>query len=612
MEMEGVEKRRSGSSWWRCRKEDFVAEESFQSWANYKNALMQTRVRFKDRLFARSNEAEEMEEMRKRSENEMKRTLNWWDLTWFGFGSVIGAGIFVLTGEEAKKDAGPAIVLSYAASGLSAMLSVFCYTEFAVEIPVAGGSFAYLRVELGDFVAFIAAGNILLESLLGGAAVARSWTSYFATLLNQKPNDFRIHTDLASNFNLLDPIAVLVLALAGLCAIRSTRATSYINWIASAVNTVVIVFIIITAFVHAKASNLRPFLPYGPKGVFRAAAIVYFAYGGFDNIATMAEETKNPSTDIPLGLLGSMSAITVIYCLMALALSLMQNYKDIDENAAFSAAFGAAGLHWAKYVVALGALKGMTTVLLVGAVGQARYITHIARTHMIPPWFALVNERTGTPINATLVMTVATACIALFSSLDVLASLISVSTLFIFMMMAIALLVRRHHVRGKSTGTHLRLLILFVAVIIGSSVGTSAYWGLSSDNGWIGYAITVPLWFIATAGLAAFVPQYRKPKVWGVPMVPWLPSLSIATNVFLMGSLDPQAFIRFGICTVVMLVYYLLFGLHATYDSAIKPGAQANVEDGVLKIENGHNPDSCANNNTADHNHMQNLLAASE
>ncbi|KAK2635028.1 hypothetical protein Ddye_029820 [Dipteronia dyeriana] len=497
----------------------------------------------------------------------MKRCLTWWDLIWFGFGSVIGAGIFVLTGQEANEHAGPAIVLSYAVSGVSAMLSVFCYTEFAIEIPVAGGSFAYLRIELGDFAAFITAANILLESIVGSAAVARAWTSYFATLLNREANSLRIHTNLREGYNLLDPIAVAVLGIAATIAMISTRKTSYLNWIASAVNTVVILFVIIAGFAHAETSNMKPFLPFGTPGIFKAAAVVYFAYGGFDNIATMAEETKNPSRDIPIGLLGSMSITTVIYCLMALSLTMMQKYTDIDRNAAYSVAFQNVGMKWAKYLVALGALKGMTTVLLVGALGQARYTTHIARAHMIPPWFALVHPKTGTPINATLLIVISSAVIAFFSSLDVLATLLSLSTLFIFMMMAVALLVRRYYVRETTTQKDLLKLIILLLIIIASSMGTSAYWGLK-PSGWVGYVITVPIWFFGTLGISVLLPQQRKPKVWGVPLVPWFPSLSIATNIFLMGSLDSQAFIRFGVCTIVMLVYYFFFGLHATYDMA--------------------------------------------
>lgn len=557
-------------SYWRWSKQDFFPGDSFQNWSTYRSALSQTFTRLKDRVASRSEDADEIEELRKQSENEMKRCLSWWDLTWFGFGSVIGAGIFVLTGQEAHEHAGSAIVLSYVASGISAMLSVFCYTEFAVEIPVAGGSFAYIRVELGDFAAFITAGNIILGSIAGGAAVARAWTSYFTTLLNRHPNSLRIHTNLTDGFNVLDPIAVAILAITSIIAISSTRKTSYFNWIASAVNMVVILFVIIAGFAHANTSNLTPFMPHGAKGIFVAAAIVYFAYGGFDNIATMAEETKNPSKDIPLGLLGSMSIITVIYCLMALSLSMMQNYIDIDPHAAYSLAFQRVGMKWAKYLVALGALKGMTTVLLAGAIGQARYATHIARVHMIPPWFSLVHPKTGTPINATLLIRLASACIAFFSSLDVLTSLLSISGLLISMMMAVALLVRRYYVRGITPRTNLLKLTFFLLVIIVSSVGTSAYWGLN-PNGWLGYTVTVPLWFLATLAISVLLPQERTPKVWGVPLVPWFPSLSVAINVFLMGSLGAQAFIRFGICTVVMLIYYIFFGLHATYDMAHQP-----------------------------------------
>ncbi|KAK7329371.1 hypothetical protein VNO77_23533 [Canavalia gladiata] len=554
-------------SYWRWSKQDFLPEESFQSWNKYFCALSQTRSRFKDRLLSRSDEATETEEVRKQSEHDMKRCLNWWDLIWFGFGAVIGAGIFVLTGQEAHDHAGSAIVLSYAASGFSAMLSVFCYTEFAVEVPSAGGSFAYLRIELGDFVAFLTAGNILLESIIGSAAVARSWTSYFTNLLNLPKDSLRIKTNLKDGYNLLDPIASGVLLIASVITMISTRKTSYLNWIASAINTIVILFVIIAGFAHADTSNLTPFLPFGAKGVFQAAAIIYFAYGGYDHIATMAEETKNPSRDIPIGLVGSMSMITVIYCLMALSLSMMQKYTDIDTGAPFSYAFQSVGMKWAKYVVAFGALKGMTTVLLVGRLAQARYITHIARCHMIPPWFALVHPKTGTPINATILITIASAIIAFFSSLGVLSSLISVSTLFVFMMISVALLVRRYYVRGVTPRETLLKLVIFLVLIIASSMGISAYWGLR-PNGWFGYTLTIPIWFLATLGMSVFLTQQRVPRVWGVPLVPWLPSMSIATNIFLMGSLEYDAFIRFGVCTVVMLIYYFLFGLHATYDMA--------------------------------------------
>ncbi|XP_050368350.1 cationic amino acid transporter 1 [Argentina anserina] len=569
----GAEPAVGGGYWLRrrgctCSKEDFLPEESFESWGNYVNALKATPARFKDRFLTRSADSTEIVEMKARSQNEMKKTLNWWDLIWFGIGAVIGAGIFVLTGLEAKNHAGPAVVMSYAVSGLSALLSVFCYTEFAVEIPVAGGSFAYLRVELGDFVAYIAAGNILLEYVIGGAAVARSWTSYFTTLCNRDDtNAFRITVhDWSEDYKYLDPIAIGVIIVICILAVMSTKGSSRLNYIASIVHVIVILFIIIAGLTKADTKNYTPFAPNEARGIFTSSAVLFFAYIGFDAVSTMAEETKNPARDIPIGLVGSMVITTIVYCLLAVTLCLMVPIQLIDEQAPFSKAFETVGMGWAKYVVAAGALKGMTSVLLVGAVGQARYLTHIARTHMLPPWFAQVDAKTGTPVHATIVMLAATAVIAFFTSLDILASLLSISTLFIFSLVAIALLVRRYYVTGVTTDTDRNKLILCIVLILAASIGTSAYWGTS--DGWLGYCVTAPIWFLGTSGIWFLVPQARSPKLWGVPLVPWLPSLSIGINIFLLGSIDGPSFIRFAVWTVIILVYYIFFGLHASYDTA--------------------------------------------
>lgn len=558
----------TGTSYWKgWSKQDFFPEQSFQTLDTYKTAFSQTCYRLKDRLLYRSTDETELVELKQESGNDMKKCLTWWDLIWLSFGSVVGSGIFVITGQEAHDHAGPSIVLSYAASGLSALLSVFCYTEFAVEIPVAGGSFSYLRVELGDFIAFIAAGNILLEGIVGAAGLGRSWSSYFASLFKSDADFLRIRVDsLGEGFNLLDPIAVVVLIFANTIAMTGTRRTSLLNWISSLVSFGVIIFIIVVGFFHAKSSNLTPFFPKGVSGVFQAAAVVYWSYTGFDMVATMAEETKQPSKDIPLGLVGSMSMITVIYCLMALVLTMMIKYTEIDVNAAYSVAFEKIGMKWAKYLVSLCALKGMTTSMLVGSMGQARYTTQIARAHMIPPWFALVHPKTKTPIKATLLVTVPSVIVAFFSSLEVLSSVLSLSTLFIFMLMAVALLVRRYYVRSVTPKRDLTKFLICLFIVVGSSIGITALWNLNG-SGWIGYAVALVFWFIGTLGMMV-IPKQRVPKVWGVPLVPWLPSLSIGMNLFLIGSLGTMAFIRFFICSAVMLVYYLLFGLHATFDVA--------------------------------------------
>ncbi|THU61611.1 hypothetical protein C4D60_Mb07t25150 [Musa balbisiana] len=443
---------------------------------------------------------------------------------------------------------------------------------------VSGGSFAYLRVELGDFVAFIAAGNILLEYVVSCAAVARSWTSYFATLLNHQPDDFRIHiASLSPDYSRLDPIAVAVIVAICLAAVFSTKATSRFNYVSSIIHLAIIVFIIAAGLSRADPKNLSDFMPFGARGLFSASAVLFFAYVGFDAVATMAEETKNPAKDIPLGLVGAMSITTLCYCLLAFTLCLMQPYSQIDPNAPFSVAFEAVGMDWAKYIVAFGALKGMTTVLLVSAVGQARYLTHIARTHMVPPWFAQVHATTGTPINATVAMLVATATIALFTELSILSNLLSISTLFIFMLVAVALLVRRYYVSGETSAAERNKLILCIVLILGSSVGAAGYWAAGVD-GWVGYVVAIPVWFLSTGFLWLGVPQAKKPKLWGVPMVPWLPSASIAINIFLLGSIDGLSFMRFSIWTALLLVYYFFLGLHASYDTAKAAAAAATAE----------------------------------
>lgn len=571
-----------------CSKEDFLPEESFKNWGNYVHALASTKTRLKDRLLARSLDSLELEEMRARSQNEMKKTLNWWDLIWFGIGAVMGAGIFVLTGEAARNLAGPAVVISYLISGVSALLSVLCYTEFAVELPVAGGSFAYLRVELGDFMAYIAAGNILFEYIVAGASVARSWTSYFATLCNYSPNDFRINvSSLAEDYNHLDPIAVVVSIVACVGAALSIKASSRFNSITSIIHLVVLIFMLVAGLTKANPANLSTdFIPFGLHGILKASAVLFFAYVGFDGVATLGEETKNPGRDIPIGLIGSMVLTIVTYCSLAATLCLMQPYSQIDADASFTVAFHAAGMNWAKYIVALGALKGMSTVLLANLIGQARYFTHIGRTHMAPPILATINAKTGTPVNATIVMTVANSLVAFFTSLDILANLLSISTLFIFSLVALALIVRRYYVTGETSATDRNKLIGFLTLIIGSSIASAVYW-VVSNKGWVGYVVTVTVWFSATLGLQLTVKQAKKPKLWGVPLVPWLPSASIAINVFILGSIDGASFLRFSIWTLVLLVYYIFVALHASYDAAKETEstatAETNMEAGTSK-----------------------------
>ncbi|KAJ8437697.1 hypothetical protein Cgig2_030719 [Carnegiea gigantea] len=331
------------------------------------------------------------------------------------------------------------------------------------------------------------------------------------TLLNRQPDSLRIRTKLKEGFNLLHPIAVAVLVIASALAMVSTKMNSIFNWVGSVVNSAVIVFVIIAGFLHKKTSNLSPVLPYAARGIFQAAAIVYFAYRGFHSIATMAEETRNPARDIPIGLLGSMSCIIVVYCLMALSLSVIQPYTETIQMLPTPLHF-----RWARSLVALGALKGMTTVLLVGALGQAWYTTHVPRAHMIPPWFAHVHPKTSTTINATLLNTILSICIAFFSSLDMLTSLLSISRLCAY----------REKILCDPRRNLLKLTILLL-IIIAASMGPAACWSLHPYS-WLGYVVTIPYWFFSTMGMWILLHQQNSPKFWGVPCVPWLPSFKTA------------------------------------------------------------------------------------
>ncbi|OIT27495.1 PREDICTED: cationic amino acid transporter 1-like [Nicotiana attenuata] len=559
-----------------CSKDDFLPEESFTSWESYAQALRETKIRLKDRILSRSSDQLELHEVRDCSQHQMKKSLNWFDLIWFGIGAVMGAGVFVLTGEATKNIAGPAVLLSYVISGISALLSVLCYTEFSVELPVAGGSFAYLRVELGDFIAFIAAGNILFEYIVSGASVARSWTSYFATLCNHKPDDFRINvSSLAEGYNHLDPIAIVVSMVICAGASLSMKGSSRFNSFVTIVHIIVMGFILVAGLSKANVANYSSFAPYGARGVLKAAAMLFFAYVGFDGVATLGEEIKNPGRDIPLGLIGSMVVIITIYCLLAATLCLMQPFNQVDVDAPFTIAFQAVGMNWAKYIVAFGALKGMTTVLLANIISQARYFTHIARTHMAPPFLAAISEKTGTPVTATIIMTAANCIMAFFTSLDILANLVSIATLFVFSLVPLALLVRRYYMSGETSDADRKKLILFLVVIMLSSIGSGVCWAVS-ENAWFGCIITVGVWFFATLGLNLMLKEARKPKVWGLPLMPWIPSASIAINVFIMSSIDGASFVRFSVWTAILLVYYLLVGLHATYDAAKEIGSNAS------------------------------------
>lgn len=526
---------------------------------------------------------EELTRVKARSGADMQRSLRWFDLIAMGIGGMVGAGVFVSTGKAARNLAGPSIIVSYIIAGVSALLSALCYTEFAVALPAAGGAFSYLITTFGEFPAYITGANLIMEYVVSNAAVARSFTSYFGSAIGSENVDkwrFKVH-GLPEGFNELDLIAVALIIVLTICICYSTKESSAVNMVLTALHLGFILFIIVIGFAKGDVKNLtepanptKPggFAPYGVNGVFNAAASVYFSYIGYDAVSTLAEEVKYHATDIPIGVSGSVIIVTVLYCLMATAMCTLVPYDMINIDAPFSMAFkNSHRWGWVSNVVGAGASLGILTSLLVAMLGQARYMCVIGRSHVIPDWFAKVNSKTGTPLNASIFLGICTAAIALFADTSILIDLISIGTLFVFYMVANALIYKRYVLIGKKTTPWPTLGFLSVLSCI--AIGFTSLWQFQEGP-----------WSLAICGLAAIVltyvfsavvPEAKQPREWGVPCMPWLAAASIFLNVFLLGSLGKRSYLRFAIFSVIAVVFYLVYSVHASYDAECRAASSA-------------------------------------
>jgi len=566
---------------------------SFSGWASYSSALAQTPKRLKERVGATWTPAEEMSQIRRRSGAYMQRKLEWYDLVGMGIGGMLGAGVFVTTGPVARETSGPAVVLAYVVAGVSALLSAFCYTEFAVEMPVAGGAFSYLRITFGEFAGYFAGANLLMEYVLSNAAVARSFTSYFPSVFGIVHKDaWRIEANgLAEGYNMLDFPAFALVILLTICLCHSTKESSILNIAVTSFHLLFFTFIIVAGFANGEARNLtKPanpsnkggFAPFGARGIFDGAAIVYFSYIGYDSVSTLAEEIKNPSKSLPIGVSGSVVLVSLLYCLVSVALCFLTPYDQINASAAFTGeAFKKlGGWRWVPNVVGLGASLGIVTSLLVAMLGQARYLCVIGRARLIPYWFARVHPSTGTPMNATLFLGICTALISLFTELKIVLNMISIGTLVVFYIVANALIYHRHVKIGvtKSLAT-----VVFLLLFSASATGFALFWQLH-ENGWWGLVVFGTISVALTAGFQMWVPIAHQPKDWGVPLMPWFPAASIFLNVFLLSSLDKESYERFGIWSLIAIVFYVFYGVHSSHDAEARI-SQREVDGGRETVQ---------------------------
>ena len=460
-------------------------------------------------------------------EHALKRSLSALDLTVFGVGVIIGTGIFVLTGAVAKETAGPATAIAFVVAGVVCALAALCYAEFASTMPVAGSAYTFSYASLGELPAWIIGWDLVLEFALGTAVVAVGWSGYVRSLLDnagwQLPEGLR-GPDAAEGFSFDILAALLVLVLTAILVLGmklSARVTSLV--VVIKVSVVLIVIIAGAFFVDAR--NYSPFIPdaqqvpageglaspliqvlfgyaptnFGVMGIFTAASIVFFAFIGFDIVATAAEETRNPQRDLPRGILGSLFICTVLYVAVSIVVTGMQHYSRLSVDAPLANAFKETGHPFFAGVISFGAAVGLTTVCMILLLGQTRVFFAMSRDGLLPRFFSRVHPTFKTPHRPTVLLGVLIAALAGFTSLTELAELVNIGTLFAFVVVALSVLV----LRRTRPDLH---------------------------------------------------------RAFRAPLVPWIPLLSVAASLWLMLNLPAETWLRFAIWMAAGFLIYFLYG----------------------------------------------------
>jgi APA family basic amino acid/polyamine antiporter len=453
-------------------------------------------------LFARKPVARFVREAGETGESSLRRALGPLDLVLLGIGAIIGTGIFVLTGVAAVDHAGPAVVASFAVAGLASALAALCYAEFATLLPISGSAYSYAYATLGELAAWIIGWDLILEYAVASSAVAVGWSGYFRVILEALGIPFPAALANApgtADGALFNLPAAAVLAGVTLVLVVGIRQSATTNGFIVALKTFVVLFVIAAGVGYVRVENWQPFAPFGWQGIMAGGAIVFFAYIGFDAVTTAAEEARRPERDMPIGILGSLAICTLLYLAVAAVVTGMSPLAEIDRTAPLATAFRRLGLDFAAGLISIGAITGLTSVLIVMMLGQSRIFFAMSRDGLLPAAFGSVHPRYRTPHVSTLLVGGAVMVLAALLPLTWLVELVSIGTLFAFVVVSAGVIVLRR-----------------------------------TD------------------------PALHRP--FRCPWVPWVPLAAIASCAYLMASLPYQTWIRFGGWLALGLAIYFGFG----------------------------------------------------
>ncbi|MFA5805245.1 MAG: amino acid permease [Melioribacteraceae bacterium] len=425
-------------------------------------------------------------------ESKLKRVLGKWGLTSLGVGAIIGAGIFVMTGVGAKEYAGPALALSFVVAGIGCTFAALCYAEFASFLPVEGSAYAYSYATVGELFAWIIGWDLILEYGMGASAVAVGWSGYFAKFLHLFDIKFPIWlmndvftgkemiaeatnkgtlVDLSTRFSDLSfptilgidfavnlPALLIIWVLTSIL-VRGIKQASSTNNVMVVIKITVVLFIIILGAQYINTANWTPFIPtrgfytdsfggthgaFGLLGIVSGAAYIFFAYIGFDTVSTHAGEAKNPQKDVPFGIITSLIVCTILYILVALVITGMVNYKDIDITAPIAAAFGSQGLNYAVFIISVAAIAGLTSVCIVMLLGQSRVFYAISKDGLLPKkMFGEVHPKFRTPWKANILIGLVVSLVSAFTPIEGISKMVNIGTLLAFVLVCLAVWIMR-------------------------------------------------------------------------------------------------------------------------------------------------------------------------